>query len=234
MTFEPEPQPVSAPKWARMPGSVRLKLDHTIADHLRAHGARHYDLLRNDPAFAPWIGTHLGERGKKRLDRAIRDVRRFQKQKMHGRSAPPTAWAADDASNTAARDPLDDLAVEPTQRFAAVGAAVISYDELQEELRRRRWQLERAMGRCLDEDGDPVKPDLYLKLSREHRALINDSANLAKRYHADLNSKAVMERVVSRLLEERADDPQSAHAIIDHISNVFRETTGIAATGESA
>ena len=35
-----------------MPGSVRLKLDHAIADHLRAHGARHYDLLRDNPVPA--------------------------------------------------------------------------------------------------------------------------------------------------------------------------------------
>lgn len=232
MIVDPEPPPAGAPKWSRMPGAVRLKLDHAIADHLRTHGARHYDLLRDDPAFAPWIGSHLGARGEKRLDRAIRDARRFQKKKL-GRSASSTALAVDDALDAAAGEPSGPPAGSPAQRFAAVGAAVVSYDELQGELRRGRRQLEAMMAACLNEDGEPAKPDLYLKLSRERRALINDSANLAKRYHADLNSQAVMERVVARVLEAHADDPQHAQALIADISNIIRETTGIAATGES-
>ncbi|CAN7422355.1 hypothetical protein LJR219_002712 [Phenylobacterium sp. LjRoot219] len=214
-----------------MPGSVRLKLDRAIADHLKVHGARHYDLLRDDPAFAPWIGSHLGARGEKRLDRAIRDVRRFQMKKL-GRGAAPTALAVDDALDAAAGEPLEHPAGSPVQRFAAVGAAVVSYDELQGELRRGRRQLEAMMAACLNEDGEPVKPDLYLKLSRERRALITDSANLAKRYHADLNSQAVMERVLARVLEAHAGDPEGAHALITDISNIIRDATGIAATGE--
>jgi|GEM_PF-4464830 len=216
-----------------MPGFVRLKLDHAIANHLRDHGARYYDLLRDDPAFAPWIGTHLGARGEKRLDRAIADVRRFQKKKL-ARGAASTAAAVEVSHVPMVVGPLDHLAGDPAQRFAAAGSPIVSYDELQGDLRRRRWQLEAAMSACLNEDGEAVKPDLFLKLSREHRALVTDSANLAKRYQADLNSKAVVDRVLDRVLKEHADDPQSAQALIADISKIIRDTGGIAATGGDA
>lgn len=231
MTFDPEPPPTSAPKYARMPGDVRLKLDRAIDDHLRAHGSRHYDLLRDNPAFAPWIGSHLGARGEKRLDRAIRDVRLAQKKKLR-RTAASTARAADAALEAAACEPLDHSQDSPAQRFAAVGSAVVSHDELQGELRGRRRHLKAMMDACLNEDGEVENFDRYLRLSREHRALVTDSANLAKRYHADLNSKAVMERVVARVLKDHAGDPDGGHALIADISNIFRDTTGIAAIGE--
>lgn len=233
MTFEPEPQPVSAPKWARMPGSVRLKLDHAIAHHLRAHGARHYDLLRDDPAFAPWIGFHLGARGEKRLDRAIADVRRFQKKKL-SRSAAAADRGLEVDPDIGAHEPPDFAQASPAQRLAGAGAAIISYDELQSDLRRRRRRLEAAMDACLNEHGETVKPDLYLKLSREHRALVADSASLAKRFHADINSQVVLERVITRVLHAHADDPQSARALLTDINNIVQGAGGIAATGEDA
>lgn len=229
MTFEPEPPPAAAPKWARMPGPVRVKLDHAIADHLRTHGARHYDLLREDPAFALWIGAHLGARGEKRLDRAIAEVRRFQKKKL-ARSAASTAPAAVASPDLAAPAPTDD----PVQQFTAAGSAVISYTELQAELRRRRAQLEAAMEGCLNEDGEAVRPELFVTLSREHRALVADSAKLAKGFHADFNSQAALERLMQRLLRDHADDPQSARTLIADINNIIHGTSGIAATGDDA
>jgi hypothetical protein len=215
-----------------MPGAVRLQLDRAIADHLRAYGSRYYDLLRDDPMFAAWLGTHLGARGEKRLDRAIAAVRRVQKKKP-ARHLPPMVQGADvegDAVSYGAADHIGD----PAERFAAAGSAVVSYDELQGDLRRRRWQLEREMRACQIEGGGIVDPGLYLKLSREHRALVTDSASLAKRFHADAHSQAVLERVLDRMLNEHAEEPERARAIIADISNIFRETTGIAATGGGA
>lgn len=233
MTVEPELLPPSAPKWARMPGSVRLKLDHAIADHLRAHGPRYYDLLRDDPTFAPWIGSHLGARGEKRLDRAIADVRRFQRKKL-SRSAAAPGQASEADAEIIARVPPDLVSSSPAQRLAGAGAAVMSYDELQGDLRQRRLQLETTIKRCLNEDGEVVKPELYLKLSREHRALIADSASLSKRFHADMNSEAVLERVIQRMLEAHADDPQRARALISDLNDIIHGAGGIAAMGEGA
>jgi hypothetical protein len=231
MLVEHQEPPVSAPKWARMPGSVRLKLNQTIADHLRLHRSQFYDLLRDDPQFAPWIGTHLGARGEKRLDRAIADVRRVQKQKL-ARKAAVIAHPADEAAETVQLNPPDPVIADPAHRLAAAGSAVVSYDELQGDLRRRRRQLERAMDVCLDEDGEVADPGLFLKLSREHRATVTDSANLAKRFHADVHSEAFLERVLGRMLQ--GHDPEAARALIAELSNIFRETTGIAATGGGA
>jgi hypothetical protein len=230
MLVEPQDPPASAPKWARMPGSVRLKLDQAIANHQRVHGSRFYDLLRDDPQFAPWIGTHLGARGEKRLDRAIREVRRVQSKKM-ARRVGPVPQAAEAAAGVVGPESTVDLPPEPAEMFVAAGAAVVSYAELQGDLRRRRGQLERMIAACLNELGEAVDPALYLKLSREHRALVTDSANLAKRYHADMQSEHVIRNVLDRVLNEFADDPARAGGLITDLNKIFRETTGIAATG---
>jgi hypothetical protein len=213
-----------------MPGAVRLKLDQAIAEHLRVHRARFYDLLRDDPQFAPWIGTHLGARGEKRLDRYIRDVRGRQATKAR-RHAMPALVAAGDASAAVQYEAADNPGVSPADPFVAAGAAVVSYAELQGDLRRRRGQLERMIAAGLNELGEAEDPDLYVKLSREHRALVTDSANLAKRYHADMQSEHVIRNVLDRVLNEFADDAARAGELITDLNKIFRETTGIAATG---
>src|ERR1700712_4789471 len=70
-----DPPPAAAEKWARIPAAVRHKLKKAIEAHLRSYGSRHYDRLRDDPEFAPFIGTHRGEAGDKRLDRLTRDAK---------------------------------------------------------------------------------------------------------------------------------------------------------------
>lgn len=214
-----------------MPGAVRLKLDQAIADHLRTHGARHYDLLRDNPAFAPWLGSHLGARGEKRLDRAIRDLR-CAKAKRLGRGAIAAAGAGAVAQEGAARDPADTLADDPAQRVASAGAAVVSYDELQAELRLHRSQIQRAIAECLDEDGVLQHPLLFMKLSRELRALVSDSANLTKRYHGDLNSEAAVKQLLDAIIASHVEQPQKALKLIEQINTIIHGTGGIAATGQ--
>jgi hypothetical protein len=213
-----------------MPGAVRLKLDQAIADHLRVHRARFYDMLRDDPQFAPWIGTHLGARGEKRLDRYVGEVRARQARKAR-RNAMPALADAGDASAAVQYEAADSPGASPAEPFVAAGAAVVSHAELQGDLRRRRAQLERLMAACLDELGEAADPALYLKLSREHRALVTDSANLAKRYHADMQSEHVIRSVLDRVLNEFADDPARAGGLITDLNKILREATGIAATG---
>lgn len=133
-----------------------------------------------------------------------------------------------------AHQPPDGVSDGPAQRLAGAGATVISYDELQEDLRRRRWQLEVAMDACLNECGELVKPDLFLKLSREHRGLVADSASLARRFHADMSSQAFLERVIGRILQEHADDPQRAKALISDLNDIVHGAGGIAAMGDGA
>jgi hypothetical protein len=210
-----------------MPGAVRLKLDHAIADHLRTHRSRFYDLLRDDPAFAPWIGTHLGARGEKRLDRAIADVRRFQKQKL-ARKAAPSGRPADDADDFAPLDPVDH-STSGAQRLSTAGAAVLSYEELQARSRKRLRQLDRAIDACVNEDGEPVDPRLFAQLVKQEQAVQADSVQLSKSYYADLNTKDVVQGVLKRLEVELAANPERAAALVRDIDDVFRRANGLAA-----
>jgi hypothetical protein len=223
MTLDPE-LPTAAPKWARMPGAVRLKLDQAIAEHLRVHRSRFYDLLRDDPRFAPWIGTHLGARGEKRLDRAIAEVRRVQKQKM-ARKAAPVAGPADDADDFAPLDPPRG----PAQRLATAGAAALSYEEFQERSGKRLRQLGRLIDDIVDEDGKPTDPRLFAQLLKQEQALQAESVQLSKSYYADLNTKDVMQGVLARLAVELAANPERAPSLMHDINDVFRRANGLAA-----
>jgi hypothetical protein len=211
-----------------MPGAVRLQLDRAIADHLPAYGSRYYDLLRDDPMFAAWLGTHLGARGEKRLDRAIADVRRVQKQKL-ARKAAVIAHPAEDADDFAPRAPIDHSTEGPVQRFATAGAAVLSYEELQERLSKRLWQLGRVIDALVDENGEPTDPRLFAQLLKHEQALQAESVQLSKSYYADLNTKDVIEGMVSRVAVELEIAPERAPALMHDINEAFRRANGLAA-----
>lgn len=228
MTVEPEPQPVSAPKWARLPGPVRLKLDRAIADHLVAHGSELYDLLRDDPAFSPWFGSHLGARGDKRLDRAIARVRRFQKQKL-ARKTAPSARLADGPDDVATLAPVDHPPNGSAQRLAIAGAAALSYEEFQGRAAKRLWQLDRAIDALVNEEGEPTDPRFFAQLVKQEQALQAESVQLSKSYYADLNTNDVMQGVLQRLAVELEANPERAPALLSDINEIVRRANGLAA-----
>ena len=107
----------------------------------------------------------------------------------------------------------------------------MSYAELQAGFRASRIWLEQAMKACRNELGELAKPELGLKFNRELRAVLRDSAALAKSFHADLNSEAFMGRVIERVEEEHPDDPDKARELQADINQIFADCGGMAATG---
>lgn len=209
-----------------MPGALRLKLDRAIERHLSEHRSRHYDLLRRDPNFAPWIGAALGSRGEKRLDRYIREVK--ERLARRGRRRVATQQLHEVQPNGARGSAYD--AEDVGAPLAGAGPA-FSYEELQASNRRILTALERAMEDCRDDEGAIVHYDRYTKLSREHRARQITTAELLKRYSADSRDPSLLNRVVALLLEAHSGDPEQARALIQTISELVRETGGIAAIG---
>jgi hypothetical protein len=220
MAAEDHTPPPSAPKWQRMPGAIRIQLDEAIAGHLNTHRAGLYDLLRDDPRFVAWTGTHLGHRGEKRLDRAIGAFKLKADAKLrvlNRRAEDPGSRAAPSLIGS------NDLA----DRLAGPGAAPMSVEELQADLRENIAEINSARAECR-RNGDI---DGFLKLSREWRAATKDSAQLSKSFNTVANSNAVIEQVYQAVFRHLADEPDKAVAIAGDISSSMFRATGLAATG---
>lgn len=203
-----------------------MKLDQAIEHHLSQHAAQHYDLLRDDPEFAPWLGSALGSRGEKRLDRYIRQVKDRLAARAKRRAAPfARTW-------TPTSSHIED-APDETGPFSDEAAAVLSYAELQDETRLTLGLLRTALEACVNAHGEIVNEQRFLKLLRAHRETITASANLARRFSADVRDPSVIDRVINRALQESSGDPARAHALIQDISEIVRETGGLAAVGAS-
>lgn len=228
MTVDSQSPAESAPRWGRMPGAVRLELDREIIRHRREHGSRHYELLREDRRFAPWIGLHRGDAGEKRLDRYIAELRQNQPRKMGGEAKA----LANPSATTELSCPGQGLANPGgAASFLDGGAAVMSYAELQAGFRATRIWLEQAMMACENELGEIAKPEEALRFSRELRAVLRDSAALTRSFHADLNSEAFMGRVIERVEAEHPDDPDKARELQADIHQIFADCGGLAAIG---
>ncbi len=212
-----------------MPGAVRLRLDHAIAQHLREHGSQFYDLLRDDPAFTAWIGAHLGCRGEKRLDRYISEVKAREAERPKRRHAP---MLRDHGRRPMVNGPAED-ATAP-RPFSDAAAPAISYEELQRATRRDLDVIERALEGCLDEYGAISDEALFFKLRRERRETIKLTADLAKRFSADVRDPAVLNRVMERVLQDCSGEPVKARNLLDDINEIIRGAGGLAASGEQS
>jgi hypothetical protein len=221
-----DPNDIKAtPRWSRMPGSLRLRLDRAIGEHLREHGARHYDLLRDDPLYSAWIGSHLGARGEKRLDRYISEVKGREAKRSRTRVTAESrceCLAAHSCSEAAAT----------LQTMSQAAAPALSYEELQRAARRDLALLERALSACIGPNGEILAPNHFFKLRRERRDTLRLSADLARRFSADVSAPIVMERVIERALHEGSGDPERARAMLEDINCILRDAGGLAATEE--
>lgn len=228
MTVEVQTPPPSAPKWERMPGAVLMKLEAAILKHRRAHGSGRYDLLRDDPLFSPWIGSHLGHRGEKRLDRAISALEQGPAQRAKRTIHPRPIVFAELAEPLKAAPGAEPLVEEFAEPLLAGGTAPLSHEELQAWVRKSEARLVRAIDDCFDQNGTLVNRDFY-KLHAEYRATLRDGAALARSFNEDMHSAGVIGQVLARVSQECGGDPKKLRALSDDLSNIHRDATGLAA-----
>ncbi|MDP3173683.1 MAG: hypothetical protein Q8M88_04535 [Phenylobacterium sp.] len=228
MFVEDNTVPASAQKWARMPGAVQLQLERAIFSHMRKHGSRHYDLLRDDPQFAPWIGTHLGPRGEKRLDRLINRLRSNQPIKVRQSTNPSLRNSPSGAQQQPEVRPDHSPECETYVLTGATGA--LSYEEIEHQLRKLARNLEAVIKGCFNEYGEMTRPDLFFRSTREYRAILKAGADLAKSYNEQLNSDVFLKPLLERISQLKADDPKQADKLGEDIQELFLYAGGIAAT----
>ena len=230
MTADSQSPPESAPKWSRMPGAVRLELDREIIRHRSQHQSRFYDVLRDDPRFAPWIGPQRGCAGEKRLDRYIADLCKHQPRKMSacaaaGGSAPRAGVGA-----------ILDVVEEPSPPgldVLAGGGAAVTYEELQAGLRKRLKLNELMTDACRNEFGEVTDKSSLIKLTAQYLALTAASPSLTKSLHRDLSSAPFIGRALARILEAAPDLPaEEVEALRAGLSRDFLESNGLGAASQ--
>ena len=230
MTADSQLPPESAPKWSRMPGAVRLELDREIIRHRSQHRSRFYDMLRDDPRFAPWIGSQRGCAGEKRLDRYIADLCRHQPKKMCTCAAAgaSTRRAVAGASLDAVEEPW-----KPQLDVLAGGGAAVSYEELQAGLRKRLELNELMTDACRNEFGEVTEKSLLMKLTAQYLALTAASPSLTKSLHRDLNSEPFIGRALARILQAAPDlPPEEIETLRAGLSRDFLESNGLGAASQ--
>lgn len=83
-TMEPGPSAAVSP--AASKSHLKLKIFAAIAEHIRTHGRKHWDLVREDPEFAHVIGKAAGGSGKRKFWRyvdAVSEIPPPDKTKPH-------------------------------------------------------------------------------------------------------------------------------------------------------
>lgn len=73
LTYQPQPKPSAKP--TREDASQRkLEILEAIGEHLRVQGRKDWDLVRERPEFATYVGRQAGEAGRRKFFRWVREV----------------------------------------------------------------------------------------------------------------------------------------------------------------
>lgn len=220
------PTPPTAPKWSRMPAGLRLELEAAVDAHLRRYDGQHYELLRDDPRFLAWIGTHLGDRGDKYLDRVIRKVRAAQtrlerlrdaRHRPVGRAGPggPSPVQGDEAALPVLAD-----------------AGAPSFADLMADLHDQRDALIWEAAALRDATGRIIDFDRWTRVCIELRAVGRAMADLTKHYQAVWAQAETRKAMFQRIGEEFRDEPRRGHALMRDLNALLTEKSGIRGAAE--
>lgn len=222
--------PTSKPRKpnVRIPYEVRLELKHEIAAHLRLHGSAHYDRLREDPRFSPYIGAQLGETGDKRLDRLIAEVRRTvpSARRQRGPAEPAQNAAAEGLGGQGALPSSAPVIISPSAMISGAAPVQVAIDQLQGLVQRRLPELERAIGACMNDLGELVDHKFYLKLVQEQRATVQAVATLTDRLQAQLGSARFISGLMG-LVDRLAGTPEGREVARNEVRALAAECGGL-------
>jgi hypothetical protein len=222
MSAKAEQSPPTAPKWQRMPSRLRVELEAAVFEHLQVHGARHYELLREDRRFAAWTGAHLGHRGEKYFDRVVADVKEAKARKARLKRR----YLASAEAPTA--HPLDLGAEGGVNAAYTAAAGSVGFPDLLRDLCEQRRTIKAEQAACLDDDGCLDASDRYFKAARELRDVDKAIADLSKQYGA-LKSGEGADELFRMLHQEFADQPGRVAAVMANFRNFIRHQSGLAA-----
>lgn len=205
-----------------MPGRLRAELEAAVLEHRREHGSRHYELLRDDPRFAPWTGTHLGDRGEKYFDRVVALVKRALARKARLKRRH---LAEDDA---ALARPFETNAADVAKTPLSPADTNVAFSDLLGDLCEQRLTLRAELAACLDDDGSIVDGKRYYRALPELVRVNKGIADLSKQFGA-LKAGEGADALLGLLLKKFDDQPERVDALIAEFNDLIRHQSGLAA-----
>lgn len=196
-----------------MPPALRLQFEAVVEAHRRQHGSDHYDLIRNDPRFWAWTGTHLGYRGEKYLDRVIARVEAAKLRMLRLKQLPKAR----------AVDPSPYVQGETPGKVAESA----TFEALLGDLELQRMTVNRELSACLDEEGNVDKPEDHEALRAEAREIIRAIRDLSKQYGA-LKSGEGADLLLEVVSQQFADQPERVAALLSEFKNHLHQRSGLA------
>jgi hypothetical protein len=217
-----EPTSDGPKKWARIPSDVRLNLKRRIAVHLREHGNKNYDLLREDPDFVGYVGKALGSAAEKKFDRLVAEVRRTRPSlRASGQRAGPVR---PDAQIELQAPPTVELVpVTPAEVLSGSRHAILGYDELQMLFARTLPRIEAAISNLHNEEGVVEQNGDLVKLSKEYRETVKDIVSLQQSALAAVKTAKFQKVLFERLGQEFRNEPERARILFADIHELIRE-----------
>jgi hypothetical protein len=203
-----------------MPAHLRLELEAAVAAHLKQHRSKNYELVRDDPRFAAWTGTHLRHRGEKYFDRIVRVVEKAAKRKERLGQLPRLT----ECPQTGFRD-------RPATALATGG---LSFEALLGDHAWQRQTLLREMLACFGDEGCLDDLERWRDLGAELRKVDKAAADLSKQYGAMMSGELADELI--RLACRRfAHQPEDLKAFLADADAIVRQRSGLDGTkGASA
>lgn len=224
-----ETTPPAARKWARMPLALRLELEAAVAGYLQKRQRRHCNLLRDDSRFAPWIGTGLGHRGEKYLDRVIKQVRDAEDQNWQAKRIRhnPLQTAIADEPTPGARERIP-AGPGSALTLGELASGPLTIEELHRLTRENLRQIQLQIDACSREGRLVIERDDYLKLIREQRAAIKFAADQSKSLLSIANSEPIVTEIAAWIAEElRPEHPALESSLQARLNRVVQASQGL-------
>lgn len=223
---------------------MQAEIARAIALNRREYGNKRYDLVRERPEFAPWIGDATGETGRKRFNRLVKVVREpLPKDRTRPFQNRPVnegqhAWAQEESARANAKCMLP-IRLTPEQMMAGGGTALIGFLGLQDIIAEGPADLQRVRAATLVDDPDGVggkrtiDPDLLRKTVLTSIDFVKGVADLQRDYASIFPTLAFAAGAMRIALQAAGEDPAAQRSVVADFGALIQQFNGLA-PGEQA
>jgi hypothetical protein len=212
------------------PDALAPRIAAALGAHLREHGARNWDLVREDPRFATVIGKEAGAAGHRRFWRwrkAVSVPTPADKTRPHearAAAAEQAAWARSEAAGAAhANLPIE---VSPAYLMHTGVSGSQNLGVLATLFNRALEDLERVRAVAMVDDPDGIggksatDPHLLLKANKTLLQVINMAMYLQDFVDEAGKQQVFYDAITNTIVTELADVPEAQGRVIQALADL--------------
>lgn len=215
--------------YLKMPAELELRFLRELAENIRLHKNKRYDLVRERDEYAPYVGRVAGAAGKQRFNRLKASLVEPGRVNEPGASTPPPVKPEPEVW---AEDPWPRSKLGPAvARELAPGEAPVLLDltAIGRVLADARLDIERIRQVALTDDPSApggrraLAPKLLLQAIRAAHESVERHMRLVDRVHALLSNNAFSMELFEFLREVLVDDPKKHEVVESGVQRLIRK-----------